>query len=103
MLDYNPIIKKIKGKLFPFGALYLLFGRRWLKKVRIIGAYVSPEYQRWGLGIVLMSRMLPDILKWGITEAEFSYVVETNRPSRGSLERGGAILEKTYRMYDRKI
>jgi GNAT superfamily N-acetyltransferase len=103
MLDYNPIIKKINGNLFPFGIFYLLFGKRTIKKARIIGAYVSPEYQRWGLGIVLMSRMLPDILNWGITEAEFSYVVESNRPSRGTLERGGAILDKTYRMYDREL
>lgn len=103
MLDYNPIIKKINGNLFPFGIFYLLFGKRRIKKVRIIGAYVSPEYQRWGLGIVLMSRMLPDILNWGVTEAEFSYVVESNRSSRGTLERGGALLDKTYRMYDRQL
>jgi GNAT superfamily N-acetyltransferase len=103
MLDYNPIIKKINGRLFPFGALRILFGRRKLTKVRIIGTYVSPEFQRWGLGVVLLSRMLPDILKWGIKEAEFSYVVESNRLSRGTLERGGAILEKIYRMYDRVL
>jgi hypothetical protein len=47
--------------------------------------------------------MVPDILKRGITEAEFSYVMESNRPSRGTLERGGALLDKTYRMYDRTL
>ncbi len=103
MLDYNPIIKKINGRLFPFGVFHLMFGRRRLKKVRLIGTYVAPEYQRWGLGIVLLSRMLPDILAWGIKEAEFSYVVESNQLSRGTLERGGAILEKVYRMYDRSL
>lgn len=103
MLDYNPIIKKIKGNLFPFGIFQLLWGKRSIKKVRIIGAYVSPEMQKWGLGIVLLSRMFPDILKRGITEAEFSYVMESNRPSRGTLERGGALLDKVYRMYDRSL
>src|SRR5262249_17977416 len=66
MLDFNPIIKKIKGKLFPFGFFHLLWGKKALKKCRIIGAYVTPEFQRWGLGVLLMSRMLPDCLKWGM-------------------------------------
>ncbi len=103
MLDFNPIIKKINGRLFPFGVFHLLFGRKKIKKVRIIGTYVSPEFQRWGLGVVLLSRMLPDILNWGVTEAEFSYVMESNRLSRGTLERGGAILDRIYRMYDRSL
>jgi hypothetical protein len=36
-------------------------------------------------------------------EAEFSWVLETNTLSRGSLEKGGAKLDKTYRMYDRDL
>ena len=36
LLDYNPTIKKIDGKLFPFGFLRILFGRKKIKKVRLI-------------------------------------------------------------------
>lgn len=103
MLDYNPLIKKIKGRLFPFGALRLLFGRKSIKRVRLIGTYVTPEYQKWGLGLVLMSRLVPDLIKWGIEEAEFSYVLESNHLSRKTLERGGAIRERTYRLYDKVL
>ena len=100
LLDYNPIIKKIDGKLFPFGFLRILFGRKKIKKVRLISTNVVPEYQRWGLGIVLMKRLVPEVRKWGITEAEFSWVLESNKLSRGTLERGGAKLIKTYRIFD---
>lgn len=103
MLDYNPLIKKIKGKLFPFGALRLLFGRKSIKKVRLIGTYVTPEYQKWGLGLVLMSRLVPDLIAWGIEETEFSYVLESNHLSRKTLERGGAVRERTYRLYDKQL
>lgn len=103
LLDYNPIIKKIKGKLFPFGLLRLLFSRKNLKKIRIVGAFVVPEYQRWGLSLVLISRLLPDMQKWGIEEVEFSYVVESNRQSRKTLERAGAVLERTFRMFDKDL
>jgi len=100
LLDYNPTIKEIDGKLFPFGFLKLLFGRKKIKKMRLISTNVIPEYQRWGLGLVLMTRLVPDIKAWGIEEAEFSWVLESNKLSRGTLERGGTIRDKTYRIYD---
>ena len=101
--DYNPLIKKIDGKLFPFGFLRLLWGRKRIKKIRIISTNVVPEYQRWGLGLVTLDRMLPDVLANGIKEAEFSWVLESNDLSRGSLERAGTKRTKTYRLYDRTL
>ncbi|MEM7783810.1 MAG: GNAT family N-acetyltransferase [Planctomycetota bacterium] len=100
LLDYNPLIKKINGRLFPFGIFRILLGRKKLKKIRLISTNVLPEYQRWGLGLVLMARLVPEVKKWGIQEAEFSWVLESNKLSRGTLERGGAHLDKTYRIYD---
>ena len=100
LLDYNPTIKQIDGKLFPFGFLKILFGRKKIKKMRLISTNVIPEYQRWGLGLVLMTRLVPDITEWGIESAEFSWVLESNKLSRGTLERGGTIKDKTYRIYD---
>jgi len=101
--DYNPLIKKINGRLFPFGFLTLLFGRRKISRVRAMSTNVVPEYQRWGLGLVVLDRMLPDCVKHGITHAEFSWVLESNHLSRGSLERAGTTRTKTYRLYDRSL
>lgn len=98
--DYNPRIRAIGGKLFPFGFIRLLWNRRAIKKVRLLSTNVLPEYQKWGLGLVLLNYLLPTIHNWGIQEAEFSWVLESNHLSRATLERGGAIREKTYRIYD---
>lgn len=103
MLDYNPRIKKIDGKLFPFGFLRLLWNRRGIQKCRILSTNVLPEYQRWGLGLVILARLIPDLKQWGIKEVEFSWVLESNHLSRATLERGGAKKEKSFRMYDYKI
>ncbi len=103
LLDFNPIIKKIDGRLFPFGFLRLLFGRKGIKRVRLVSNNILPEFQRWGLGIVAVERMLPELLARGITECEFSWVLESNKLSRGTLESGGAIRSKTYRLYDRSL
>ena len=100
LLDYNPRIKLIDGKLFPFGFMRLLFNRKKITRVRMIATNVLPEYQRWGVGLVLMSRLVPEVLKTSVEEAEFSWVLESNNLSRKTLERGGAKLTKTYRIYD---
>jgi len=100
LLDYNPIIKQIDGRLFPFGFLKIIFGRKKLKRVRLVSTTVLPEYQRWGLGVVLLGRLLPNALEWGIEDCELSWVLESNKLSRGTIERGGGKLIKTYRIYD---
>ena len=103
LLDYNPRIKEIDGKLLPFGFIKLLSNKRAIKRVRLVSTNVLPEYQRWGVGLVLMSRLVPEVFKWGIEIAEFSWVLESNHLSRATLERGGAKIDKMYRMYDKSI
>ena len=70
---------------------------------RLVSTNVLPEYQRWGVGLVLMSRLVPEIFKWGIEMAEFSWVLESNHLSRATLERGGAEIDKMYRIYDKSL
>ncbi|WP_164102543.1 GNAT family N-acetyltransferase [Candidatus Laterigemmans baculatus] len=103
LLDYNPLIRKINGKLFPFGWLTLLRGRRHLKRLRLISANVLPEYQKWGLGLVTLERIMNEALAFGITQGELSWVLESNLLSRGTIERGGATRSKTHRIYDRSL
>lgn len=100
LLDYNPRIKEINGRLFPFGFWKLLRNKRAIKRLRLISTNVIPEYQLHGIGLVLMSGIVPMGLEWGMEEAEFSWVLESNTFSRGSLEKGGAKRTKTYRIYD---
>ncbi len=98
--DFNPRIKQIRGRLLPFGFIRLLWNKRKIKRIRLISTNVLPEYQRMGVGLVLMGGLVPATIAWGIQEAEFSWVLESNSLSRGSLEKGGAKRTKTYRLYD---
>ena len=100
LLDYNQRIKEINGRLFPFGFLKLLSKRRELRRARVVSANVVPEYQRWGIGLVVLRGIVPSILEWGVQEVEFSWVLESNHLSRRTLERGGAKASKLYRLYD---
>jgi GNAT superfamily N-acetyltransferase len=98
--DYNPRIKKIDGKLFPFGIFRLLSKKRDIPRIRVLSINVVPEFQRWGLGLVLMRGLTPMAMEMGIQEAEFSWIDEDNDMARMGLEKGGAKVYKTYRMYD---
>jgi GNAT superfamily N-acetyltransferase len=100
LLDYNTRIKQIDGRLFPFGFIRLLWNKKAIKRVRLISTNVIPEYQKWGLGLVISSRLLPEAIAWGIEEGEFSWVLESNKLSYGTLKRAGAKITKRYRIFD---
>jgi GNAT superfamily N-acetyltransferase len=98
--DYNPRIKQIDGRLFPFGVFRLLSKKKDIPRIRVLSINVVPEFQRWGLGLALMASLTPKALEIGIQEAEFSWVSEDNDLARMGLEKGGSKVYKTYRMYD---
>jgi GNAT superfamily N-acetyltransferase len=98
--DYNPTIRRIRGRLLPFGFIHLLRGRKDVRRIRIISINVVPEFQRWGLGLVLLRALVPKALSMGVEEAEFSWIAESNVMPRVGLEKMNAKLTKTFRMYD---
>jgi len=101
--DFNPRIKEIGGRITPMRLFKLLRHKEQIKAIRVLSTNVLPEYQMLGLGLVLLNGLVPKVIQSGITDAEFSWVLESNTYSRGSLEKGGAIRTKTYRVYDRPI
>jgi GNAT superfamily N-acetyltransferase len=97
--DYNPRIREIDGRLFPFGFLKLL-SRRGLSRFCVLSLTVAPEYQRWGLSLVLLRALLPKSLELGFSEAEFSWISETNTLAIGGMRKAGLRHSKTFRMFD---
>ena len=103
VLDFNPIIKEINGRVLPFGFLKLKYGRKRLKHVRFMSANVVPEFQRWGLGMILLGANKDDGLAMGLQTAELSWIMESNPLSRMGLEKAGMTPTKTHRIFDRAI
>jgi hypothetical protein len=100
LLDFNPILRKIDGRLFPLGFVQLLRGRDELKRARLLAANVSNEYQVAGLGFMLLAALIPGLQERGLTEFECSWILEDNKPARQSLESAGGQLYKRYRIYE---
>ena len=103
LLDYNQILRKLNGRLFPFGFARLLTGRRHITAARVMAITMVPGYQNAGLGIVLLDNLVGAVAEWGIERYEFSWVLESNVRSRGTLERAETKITSTYRLYDRAL
>jgi hypothetical protein len=46
-----------------------------------------------------MAALVEPVLAWGMEEAEFSWVLDSNHLSKRTLQRGGAIVTKRYHIY----
>ena len=103
LLDYNQILGKLNGRLFPFGFVRLMTGRRKITTVRAMAMTMVPGYQNAGLSVVLIDNLTGPATKWGIQRWESSWVLESNSRSRGTLERAGMKRTKTYRIYDKML
>ena len=103
LLDYNQIIRTMNGRLLPLGILKLMLGRKRINVARGMAVTMAPGYQQSGLSIVLLDRLVEAARPWGLKSWEFSWVLESNTSSRGTLERLGTKRSKTYRIYDRAL
>jgi len=100
LLDFNPLIRKIDGRLFPLGFVQLIRGRHEIKRARILAMHIADEFQTAGLGGTLLSALLPAFQKWKFEEFEVSWTLEDNQKSRRSLETAGGQLYKRFRIYE---
>ncbi len=101
--DLNVIFKKMNGNLFPFGIFKLLLGRRKIKRYRTALMGVLPEVQGRGIDALLHQAAIEKALPRGIDTSELSWVLGNNPDMIRTAERLGASLDKTYRMYSKKL
>ena len=103
ILDFNPLLKKADGKLNWTELPNILATRQKPDRLRIPCTLVLPQYARWGVGPAMLQFLFEIGLDWGLEQVEFSWVAESNWLSKGSLQRGGAKIEKVFRVYEMPI
>jgi len=101
--DYNPVFKKMKGRLLPFGVLHFLLGRRRLDRVRVITMGVVEEHRRRGIDVLLIYHTFKNGVGKGYFHGEFSWILEDNVMLVRAMERMGARRCKTYRIYEKEL
>ncbi len=101
--DYNFILKKMKGHLFPFGIFKALYYKNKIKSIRVITMGVIPEYQSRGIDILFYYYSWKKGVELKFNRGEFSWVLEDNEMMNRIAKHLGAHVHKTYRIFEKKI
>jgi len=101
--DYNRIIKKCNGRLFPFGFLHFLFGKSSIDTVRLLTMGVVHQYRQKGLDVVFYLESIKRTFNKGYRGGELSWILEDNIMMNRILESIGAKVYKKYGIYEKPI
>ncbi len=101
--DFNQVLKKMNGRLLPFGLFTILLNKKKINNLRVIIMGVKPEFQKKGIDSVFYLETIKNGNKNGYRGAEISWVLEDNMPMRMTAEKLGAKIYKTYRIYRKSL
>jgi GNAT superfamily N-acetyltransferase len=99
LFDANQAVKKLNGRLFPFGFIRLLATAKRTRRFRLVLMGVREEYRRQGIELALYARVIEQGMALGFQEAEMSLIVESNEPMISSVERLPVERYRTWRIY----
>jgi GNAT superfamily N-acetyltransferase len=98
--DINRALKKLSGRLLPFGLLKLLWHSRKISFIRIITMGIVREYQSMGAGAIFLDEIYRRGPGSGYPSGEMSWVLENNVMMNRAAELIGGRRSKTYRIYE---
>lgn len=98
--DFNQALIKINGRLFPFGLFKLLWYSRKIDMIRVFIMGVREKFRHIGLDAIFYYETYMRGTRKGYHKGEFSWILEDNYRMRNTLEKMGARIYKTYRIYD---
>src|SRR5215218_9631805 len=101
--DINQVLKRMNGRIVPFGWWHYLRRRRIIDRVRVGFLGVKPEYQHTGVAAALYVEHFDESARSRIKWGEMGWILETNRAiNRGMKAMNGRIV-KRYRVYEREL
>jgi GNAT superfamily N-acetyltransferase len=101
--DLNQVLKKMNGRLLPFGWWHFLNKGRIMTRVRVGWLGVKPEYQHTGVAAKLYEMHFDAAEARPQKGGEMGWILETNTAMNRGMEAMGGTVVKRYRMYERVI
>lgn len=98
--DITPTIQKIKGNIFPFGWLQLLYESKKTTHVNINGAAILEEFRGLGGTALLYSEMFNSVKNNGYKTAEVIQIGTENEKMQLELKNLGITFTKKHRIYE---
>jgi GNAT superfamily N-acetyltransferase len=101
--DYNQILRKVNGRLLPFGWLQFLRARKEIDSVRVFALGVKPEFQHTGVAAKFYVEHFNSAgrtpQKWG----EMGWILESNTAMNRGMEAMNGRIVKRYRIYEKDL
>jgi len=101
--DLNQVLKKMKGRILPFGWWHFLRRSRICDRVRVGFLGVKPEHQHTGVAASLYVEHFNVAARTPQKHGEASWILETNEPMNRGLEAMSAEIVKRWRVYERAL
>lgn len=101
--DVNQVLKRMNGRLLPWGIFKLLNRKATIDRARLPILGVMPEFRNRGLELVLIDEIARRGARRGYVEGECSWVLESNSAMNRGIEAAGLERYKTYRLYQKSI
>ena len=101
--DINQALKRMKGRILPFGWWYYLNRDRLMDHVRVGFLGVMPEHQHTGAAALLYMEHYAMAAKTRQHWGEAGFILESNKSMNRALEAMGAAVIKRHRVYERML
>ena len=101
--DINQVLKKMNGRLLPFGWWHYLRRRTIIDQVRVGFLGVIPEYQHTGAGVALYLAQYRSGERTRQKGGEMGWILETNHAMNRAMEALGGRIVKRFRVYEREL
>lgn len=99
MPDMTEGILKARGRLLPFGFLYVLRAARKTKQLDLLLGAIKEPYRGQGLDVLMGVRVIESASQAGMEKMDTHHEMEANVKVRAEMERLGGVIYKKYRAF----
>ena len=103
MPDMSPGLQKAKGKILPFGFLYMLGAAKKTKQLNLMLGAIKPRYRAIGLNVLMAKALINTALQRGYTLIDSHLILEDNTRMCAELANLGGEVHKRYRIYKKVL
>ena len=101
--NYNEVLKKLNGRVFPVGWLKFLYYKRQIKSAKTFIMFVIPSWHKKGVSSSIYFEGLKYAKKYGYKWLEGGTIGKDNRSMKRDVEKLGGKQYKTFRLYIKKF
>jgi len=101
--DINTVLKKMNGRIFPFGWAKFFWNKNKIKLFRVVALGVKQKYRRLGIDVAFYYETYRKFLEQQIKWCDMSWVLEDNKEILVPICRLGGTIYKRHRIYERDV